>query len=54
VPVYVGLLLRDGGPSKEFMLGRMFEFASEEAFDDIVRKDASGKPLEMKDWVQGP
>jgi hypothetical protein len=51
VPAYVGLLLVDGGPSKEFVLGRMFEFANEEAYDKIAKKDGSGKPLKMKDWV---
>jgi hypothetical protein len=52
VSVIVGLLLRSGGPSKEFVLGRMFEFISDDDYDDIVKKDASGMSLEMKDWVQ--
>ncbi len=51
VPVYVSLFIRQGGPSKDFVLGRMFGFAQEQAYDKIVKQDASGMHLEMKDWV---
>jgi hypothetical protein len=50
VPVYVGLLLQ--GPSTEFVLGRIFEFASGQANDQIVKRDASGATLETKDRIR--
>jgi hypothetical protein len=48
VPIGVTMLL--GGPSVDFIVGRVFEHATGDAFDEIVkRKD--GLPLPMSDWL---
>ena len=49
VPLAVGFLM--AGPSEEFILGRVFESAANQAYDDVVKHDASGIYLELKDWV---
>lgn len=49
VPMAVGFLM--AGPSEEFILGRIFESAANQGFDDVVKHDANGMYLELKDWV---
>ena len=43
--VPVGVLLRLGGPSVEFIIGRIFEGAADDAFDKVVKTDSSGRPI---------
>ncbi|WP_127753289.1 hypothetical protein [Devosia sp. 1566] len=39
------------GPSHDFILGRMFEFITSDAFDDIAKEDPSGVPRDIADWI---
>jgi hypothetical protein len=39
------------GPTPEFILGRMYESATSDAFDKVTAKNANGFPLEVKDWI---
>ena len=41
----VGVLLRLGGPSVDFIIGRIFAGAAEDAFDKVVKTDGSGRPI---------
>ena len=49
-PVFVLLLLE--GPSVDFMIGRVFEFAAQHAHDAIVRMDSNGVSLDPSEWVR--
>ena len=50
----VGVLLRLAGPSNDFMIGRIFESAMADAFDDVVKEDNNGLPLlNPTDWADG-
>jgi hypothetical protein len=49
IPVIVGLLM--AGPTEEFVLGRIYETAANQAFDDIVTKNVYGIPLAPADYV---
>jgi len=51
VPMIVGWMVRDGGPSDDFMLGRIFEAIASDASDDIIKRDASGMLLAPERWV---
>jgi hypothetical protein len=42
-PIGVRMLL--GGPSIDFMIGRIFESAMNDAFDEVVKEDESGSPI---------
>lgn len=50
VPIGVRFLI--GGPTPDFIIGRIFESAAGDAFDDVVKKEASGLPLAIEDWVK--
>ena len=41
----VGVLLRLAGPSVDFIIGRIFEGAAEDAFDKVVKTDSTGRPI---------
>jgi hypothetical protein len=49
VPMSVGMTM--SGPSHDFILGRMFEFITSDAFDDIAKEDPSGMPRDIGDWI---
>ena len=50
VPFFMLLVLQ--GPSTDFIIGRVFQFAYTRTFDDIAKHDAMGLPIErMSDWV---
>ena len=49
VPMSVGMSI--SGPSHDFILGRMFEFITSDAFDDIAKEDPSGMPRDIGDWI---
>ena len=49
VPLFVSLL--SAGPSVDFILGRVFQFASDYASDEVTTKDNSGLPLPMDKWL---
>ncbi len=50
VPWGITMLLRDGGPSEEFILGRIYETAAQEAFDNAVKEDRNGRTLPVDQW----
>lgn len=48
----IGVLMYLSGPSIDFMLGRVFENATQDAFDRIVKMDSGGMPiLNPLEWV---
>jgi hypothetical protein len=49
--VPVGVIWLLAGPSIDFIIGRVYSGAEEDAYDSIVKKDASGLPLDIKDWI---
>jgi hypothetical protein len=51
VPTGVTMLLSEGGPSTDFLLGRIYSAAQESAYDKIVKQDAAGLPLDTEHWV---
>ena len=52
VPLGVSLLL--DGPSDDFVIGRIYESAINNAFDSVVKRDAQGLLLESNNWVSDP
>lgn len=49
IPMVVGMLM--AGPTPEFVLGRIFESAAGDAYDDVAKRDPSGAPLAPADYV---
>ena len=49
VPLAVTMVLQ--GPSDDFIVARIFEGAMRDAYDDIVKNDDNGMPLEMSNWI---
>ncbi len=47
----VGVLLTLGGPTNEFILGRIFAWAQDHAFSAVVERDEKGLPRTVNDWV---
>jgi hypothetical protein len=48
--VPIGITIYLAGPSTDFILGRIFEAATGEAFDEIVKQDDDQTPLQT--WIQ--
>jgi hypothetical protein len=44
--VPIGITLKLGGPSIDFMLGRIYEGATNAAYDGIVKEEENGLPLQ--------
>lgn len=49
VPSIIPLLF--GGPSVDFVMGRIFESATSSAYDKVVKEDAAGLPLPIEEWT---
>jgi hypothetical protein len=49
VPIFVALSLE--GPSDEFVLGRLYEITTTDAYDQVVRRDANGSLRAPQDYV---
>lgn len=49
VPVYISMSLQ--GPSDDFVLGRLYEMTTEEAYAKIVTRGKDGVPLHPSDYV---
>jgi hypothetical protein len=47
----MGVTRWGSGPTTEFGLGRIYEKAAQDAFDGIVKHDASGVPLPISKWI---
>jgi hypothetical protein len=48
--VPIGVTMYLGGPSVDFIIGRIFENAMGDAYDDIVKRK-NGLPLPTSDWI---
>jgi hypothetical protein len=48
----IGVTMRLGGDSDDFMIGRIFEAATKDAYGNIVKKDDKGMTLEVSDWIR--
>lgn len=42
------------GPSVDFILGRVFQYATDAAQETVVKKDAFGLPTPISDWLVDP
>ena len=49
VPVYILMSLQ--GPSDDFVLGRLYEMTTQQAYDKIVTKGEDGVPLKPSEYV---
>ena len=49
VPIGVSMLL--GGPSTDFMIGRIFANATQRCINSVVKKDRNGFLLPINSWV---
>jgi len=47
----LSVLLISSGPSIDFKLGRVFEYANNDAFDDVVKKSPDGSDLAPRDYI---
>jgi hypothetical protein len=52
IPVAVLMELR--GPTTEFILGRLYEFATSDAYQAMYMRDTSGIPLQPDHYVDDP
>ena len=50
VPIGVTFLL--GGPTHDFIIGRVFEAATGKAYDSIVKESELGLTLPVDEWIQ--
>ena len=41
----IGVLMLMGGPSTDFIIGRIFEGATADAYDKVVKEDSAGLPI---------
>lgn len=48
VPLIINLL--HGGPNIDFLIGRVFQFATDDAFGSVVKNDG-GLPRKVDDWI---
>jgi hypothetical protein len=51
VPVGLVWLLRDGGPSEDFILGRVFENAQEDALEDVFKTNGEYNSDDMQKTI---
>jgi hypothetical protein len=50
-PIGIGMVAQ--GPSTDFIVGRIYSFATEEAHDDLV-KEREGLPQSTQNWITDP
>jgi hypothetical protein len=51
-PFILGSL--NAGPSVDFILGRVFQYATDAARADVSKEDQNGLPLPIEDWILEP
>ena len=49
--VPVGVALTMSGPSNDFIAGRMFGFISDDAYDQVAKRDANGQILPPEEYI---
>ena len=49
--VPIGVLSAMAGPTTEFVLGRIYEAAMQDAYDRVEKKDPAGKDTPIQEWV---
>lgn len=48
----IGVLMHMSGPTTDFIIGRIFEAATEDAYDKVVKEDSAGLPiLDPSKWA---
>ena len=48
----IGVLMVMSGPTTDFIIGRIFEAATEDAYDKVVKEDSAGLPiLDPSKWA---
>lgn len=50
VPGMMAGIIQEGLPNEEFVLGRIYEITREEAFDDVIKRSATGMLLPQSQW----
>ncbi len=51
VPIGTTMTLFGGGPTADFLLGRLYENVSTYAYDKTVKEDNTGVSLEVSKWI---
>jgi hypothetical protein len=49
--VPIGVILLLSGPSRDFIIGRVFQSATGEAFESVVKENELGLPLPESEWL---
>jgi len=49
--VPIGIALTMNGPSTDFILGRMYEYVSDDAYDKVVRRSPDGQLLKPEEYI---
>jgi hypothetical protein len=49
----IAVLFRIGGPSNDFIIGRIFEAAVEDAHDRVVKRSDTGLLMDTDQWRRG-
>lgn len=50
----IGVLMLMSGPTTDFVIGRIFEAAMGDAYDEVVKEDSAGLPiLDPSKWADG-
>ena len=52
VPIGVGFLM--AGPTSEFILGRIYKSAADDAYEAVAGRDASNMPRPLGEWITDP
>ncbi|MEO1140504.1 MAG: hypothetical protein AAFW87_13745 [Pseudomonadota bacterium] len=47
----IGLSMRLSGPNHDFIIGRVYEAATTNADDRVIRRDNNGYPLPIDEWI---
>jgi len=48
----IGVLMLMGGPTTDFIIGRIFESATADAYDKVVKEDSAGLPIiDSSEWA---
>ena len=50
VPIGTTMVVFEGGPTTDFILGRLYESVSTYAYDKVVKEDKGGQPLKVGEW----
>lgn len=50
IPIGIILLIAEGGPSADFIIGRVYNTVYQDAYDEVVKEDRNGTLLPPEKW----